>query len=125
MDQGGASMSGPSTPESRSRNAQSKGGTENWSLRYTRAVFAWKPTETRSADNVHGFGVPVAAGILYPFFGILLSPMIAGLAMALSSVCLGLNANRMRRVTLSPDTVSFTAAGGRDAAPGGLGGRGA
>lgn len=41
--------------------------------------------------------------------------MIAGLAMALSSVCLVLNANRMRRVTLSPDTVSFTAAGGRDA----------
>ena len=34
--------------------------------------------------------------------------------MALSSVCLVLNANRMRRVTLSPDTVSFTAAGGRD-----------
>jgi len=45
-------------------------------------------------------GVPVAAGILYPFFGILLSPMIASAAMTLSSVSVIANALRLRKLEL-------------------------
>ncbi|WP_281613960.1 copper-translocating P-type ATPase [Flammeovirga sp. SubArs3] len=45
-------------------------------------------------------GVPVAAGVLFPFFGILLSPMLATLAMSFSSVSVITNALRLRRITL-------------------------
>jgi Cu+-exporting ATPase len=45
-------------------------------------------------------GVPVAAGVLYPFFGILLSPMLASAAMTFSSVSVIVNALRLRRVQL-------------------------
>jgi len=43
-------------------------------------------------------GVPIAAGVLYPFFGLVLSPMIAGAAMSLSSVSVITNALRLRRI---------------------------
>ncbi|MBU1034083.1 heavy metal translocating P-type ATPase [Patescibacteria group bacterium] len=45
-------------------------------------------------------GIPVAAGVLYPFFGILLSPAIAGGTMAFSSVSVVLNALRLKRIKL-------------------------
>ncbi|WP_114946375.1 heavy metal translocating P-type ATPase [Microvirga calopogonii] len=48
----------------------------------------------------NALGVPVAAGVLYPFFGILLSPIIAAAAMALSSVSVIGNAIRLRTVHL-------------------------
>jgi Cu+-exporting ATPase len=48
----------------------------------------------------NALGVPVAAGVLYPFFGLLLSPIFAGAAMAMSSVSVVSNALRLRRVKL-------------------------
>jgi Cu+-exporting ATPase len=48
----------------------------------------------------NALGVPIAAGVLYPFFGILLSPMIAAAAMSLSSVSVIGNALRLRHVKL-------------------------
>jgi Cu+-exporting ATPase len=45
-------------------------------------------------------GVPIAAGVLYPFFGILLSPMLASAAMTFSSVSVITNALRLRRLSL-------------------------
>jgi Cu+-exporting ATPase len=48
----------------------------------------------------NSLGVPVAAGVLYPFFGILLSPIIAAAAMSFSSVSVVFNALRLNRVRL-------------------------
>ena len=48
----------------------------------------------------NALSVPVAAGVLYPFFGILLSPMVAAAAMSLSSVSVIGNALRLRRLHL-------------------------
>jgi cation transport ATPase len=45
-------------------------------------------------------GVPIAAGVLYPFFGILLSPILASAAMTFSSVSVISNALRLRRLAL-------------------------
>ena len=48
----------------------------------------------------NALGIPLAAGLLYPFLGVLLSPMIAGAAMSLSSVSVIANALRLRHVKL-------------------------
>src|SRR5438874_12794772 len=48
----------------------------------------------------NALGVPIAAGVLYPFFGLLLSPMIAGAAMSFSSVSVIANALRLRSIKL-------------------------
>jgi len=48
----------------------------------------------------NAIGVPIAAGVLYPVFGLLLSPIFAGAAMAMSSVSVVTNALRLRRAKL-------------------------
>jgi Cu+-exporting ATPase len=48
----------------------------------------------------NALGIPIAAGLLYPFFGILLSPILAGAAMSLSSVSVITNALRLRSLRL-------------------------
>jgi Cu+-exporting ATPase len=52
------------------------------------------------AFGYNALGVPIAAGVLYPVFGLLLSPVIASLAMSLSSVSVITNSLRLRTVDL-------------------------
>jgi Cu+-exporting ATPase len=52
------------------------------------------------ASVYNALGIPIAAGLLYPFFGVLLSPVIAGVAMSFSSVSVIANALRLRRINL-------------------------
>jgi len=76
-------------------------------LKVPEAMVLSKVTVTNIKQNLLGaffyntIGIPVAAGALYPLFGILLSPMIAGAAMAMSSVTVVTNANRLRWAKLS------------------------
>ena len=53
------------------------------------------------AFGYNALGIPIAAGVLYPAFGMLLSPVFAGAAMALSSVSVVTNALRLRGTRLS------------------------
>ena len=69
-------------------------------LRLSRAVMRNIRQNLFFAFIYNATGVPIAAGILYPFFGLLLSPMIAGGAMALSSVSVITNALRLRTINL-------------------------
>ncbi len=70
------------------------------------AITISKATNRNIWQNLFGafvynsLGIPVAAGVLYPFFGLLLNPMIAGAAMAMSSVTVVTNANRLSRLSL-------------------------
>jgi len=48
----------------------------------------------------NSIGVPIAAGVLYPVFGLLLSPILAAAAMSLSSVSVITNSLRLRKVKL-------------------------
>ena len=52
------------------------------------------------AFGYNALGIPVAAGVLYPFTGLLLSPMLAAAAMSLSSVSVIANALRLRSARL-------------------------
>jgi Cu+-exporting ATPase len=69
-------------------------------MRLSRAVMRNIRQNLFFAFIYNALGVPIAAGVLYPLFGILLSPMIAGAAMSFSSVSVIANALRLRRVTL-------------------------
>ena len=69
------------------------------------AIEVSKATMRNARENLFGafiyntLGIPVAAGILYPFLGILLSPLMAAAAMAISSITVVSNANRLRSFT--------------------------
>jgi Kef-type K+ transport system membrane component KefB len=58
------------------------------------------PAESGLGVSYNVLGVPVAAGVLYPVFGLLLSPMIASVAMSLSSVSVIANVLRLRHLEL-------------------------
>ncbi|MBT5966514.1 MAG: cadmium-translocating P-type ATPase [Gammaproteobacteria bacterium] len=75
-------------------------------LKVPEAMLLSKATVANIQQNLFGafiynsLSIPIAAGLLYPIFGILLSPMIAGAAMAMSSVTVVANANRLRWINL-------------------------
>ena len=71
-------------------------------IRLSRATMRNIRQNLTLAFGYNTIGIPIAAGLLYPFFGIVLSPTIAAAAMALSSLSVVTNANRLRRVGIVP-----------------------
>jgi Cu+-exporting ATPase len=73
-------------------------------LRLSRAVMRNIRQNLFFAFVYNALGIPIAAGVFYPFFGWLLSPIIAGAAMSLSSVSVIANALRLQRVRLQDES---------------------
>ncbi len=69
-------------------------------LKLSRAVMSNIRQNLFFAFIYNALGVPIAAGILYPFIGLLLNPMIAGAAMSFSSVSVILNSLRLKRIKI-------------------------
>ncbi len=69
-------------------------------IRLSRATMSNIRQNLWFAFMYNALGIPIAAGLLYPFFGLLLSPIIAGAAMSLSSVSVIANALRLRAVSI-------------------------
>ncbi|MCG3209692.1 MAG: Copper-transporting P-type ATPase [Anaerolineae bacterium] len=67
-----------------------------YAIEISRATMGNAKQSLFGAFIYNSLGIPVAAGVLFPFFGLLLSPLIAGAAMAASSVTVVTNANRLR-----------------------------
>ena len=76
------------------------GDGDHYAARVTAPQFAGLPRVRQHQLVYNALGVPVAAGLLYPFSGLLLSPVIASAAMALSSVSVVMNASRLKQVKL-------------------------
>ena len=70
-------------------------------IRLSRLVIANIHQNLLFAFGYNLIGIPIAAGILYPFWGITLNPMFAAMAMSLSSVSVIANALRLRQASLS------------------------
>ena len=77
-------------------------------IRLSRATMRNIRQNLTLAFGYNTVGIPIAAGLLYPFFGIELSPMIAAAAMALSSLSVVSNANRLRGVRITPKPTAPT-----------------